>query len=77
MEFGDIGAVVYLLRKVIWTVPDFTVDAYGDQLRRLHDRIRQDGPLVVHSTRTLIEAVEPRPPSRVSRGVRQPTDPVP
>ena len=26
-EFFDIGAVIYFLRKVIWTVPDFTVDA--------------------------------------------------
>ena len=26
-EFFDIGAVVYFLRKVIWTVPDFTVRA--------------------------------------------------
>lgn len=25
-EFFDIGAVVYFLRKVIWMVPDFTVD---------------------------------------------------
>ncbi len=26
-EFFDIGAVIYFLRKVIWTVPDFTVRA--------------------------------------------------
>src|SRR5436305_1262286 len=25
VEFFDIGAVVYFLRKVIWTVPNFTV----------------------------------------------------
>ena len=27
-EFFDIGAVVYFLRKLIWTVPDFTVEPY-------------------------------------------------
>lgn len=59
MEFHDIGAVVYFLRKVIWMVPDFTVDAYRDRLRRLHDRIRHQGPFVAHSTRTLIEATKP------------------
>lgn len=59
MEFHDIGAVVYFLRKVIWMVPDFTVDAYRDRLRRLHDRIRGQGPFVAHSTRTLIEATKP------------------
>lgn len=59
MEFRDIGAVVYFLRKVIWMVPDFTVDAYHDRLRRLHDRIRDQGPFVAHSTRTLVEATKP------------------
>ena len=27
-EFFDIGAVVYFLRKVVWMVPGFTVEAY-------------------------------------------------
>ncbi|NKY50858.1 class I SAM-dependent methyltransferase [Nocardia vermiculata] len=59
MEFYDIGAVIYFLRKVIWMVPGFTVDAYRDRLRQLHDRIQQDGPFVAHSARTLVEAVKP------------------
>ncbi len=29
MEFDDIAAVVHFLRKVIWIVPGFTVDAYN------------------------------------------------
>src|ERR1700742_15069 len=37
-EFFDIGAVIYFLRKVIWTVPDFSVARYADKLRELHDR---------------------------------------
>ncbi|MGW5923816.1 class I SAM-dependent methyltransferase [Nocardia fluminea] len=59
MEFDDIGAVVYFLRKVIWMVPGFTVEAYLDQLRRLHERIRREGPFVAYSARTLVEATKP------------------
>jgi len=58
MEFFDIGAVVYLLRKVIWLVPGFTVDRYRDRLRELDDRIRREGPFVAHSSRTLFDAVK-------------------
>jgi SAM-dependent methyltransferase len=57
VEFRDVGAVVYFLRKVIWTVPDFSVPRYRDRLRELHRLIEADGPFVSHSTRTLIEAV--------------------
>ncbi|MGH1564256.1 class I SAM-dependent methyltransferase [Mumia sp. DW29H23] len=56
MEFGDVGAIVYFLRKVIWIVPGFTVDRYDAALRRLHARIAAEGPFVAHSTRTLVEA---------------------
>ncbi|MBC7302601.1 MAG: class I SAM-dependent methyltransferase [Nocardia sp.] len=58
IEFDDIGAVVYFLRKVIWMVPGFTVDTYLDQLRRLHDRIQREGPFVAYSSRTLTEATK-------------------
>lgn len=59
VTFSDIGAVVYFLRKVLWTVPGFTVRGYRDQLARLHDRIQSDGPFVSHSQRFLIEARKP------------------
>ncbi|MFF7178356.1 methyltransferase domain-containing protein [Streptomyces sp. NPDC008121] len=58
-EFHDIGAVVYFLRKVIWMVPGFTVEAYRDRLRELHDRIESEGPFVAHTARFLIEARKP------------------
>lgn len=58
-EFFDIGSVVYFLRKVIWTVPDFTVRRYRDRLAELHDRIEADGPFVTYSTRVLVEARKP------------------
>ncbi|WP_282794887.1 methyltransferase domain-containing protein [Streptomyces sp. CC224B] len=56
MEFFDIGAVVHFLRKVVWIVPGFTVDAYREPLRALHERILHDGPFVAHSTRHLFDA---------------------
>jgi len=58
-EYFDIGAVVYFLRKVIWTVPDFSVERYRDRLSALHERIEADGPFVAHSTRVLVEARKP------------------
>lgn len=60
VEFGDVGAVVHFLRKVPWTVPGFTVDAYRDRLAELHDRIERDGRFVCHAQRFLIEARRPR-----------------
>ncbi|MFC4115318.1 class I SAM-dependent methyltransferase [Nonomuraea zeae] len=59
MEFRDIGAVIYFLRKVIWIVPGFSVARYQDKLRALHDRIEADGPFIAHSSRFLIEARRP------------------
>ncbi|WP_371669392.1 class I SAM-dependent methyltransferase [Streptomyces sp. NBC_00289] len=59
MEFHDIAAVVHFLRKVIWMVPDFTVEAYEAQLRSLHERIESRGAFVAYSTRHLFEARRP------------------
>ncbi|MDJ1135893.1 class I SAM-dependent methyltransferase [Streptomyces iconiensis] len=59
MEFHDIGAVVYFLRKVIWMVPGFTVERYHDRLRELHQLITTEGAFVAHSSRFLIEARKP------------------
>jgi SAM-dependent methyltransferase len=57
--FNDVGAVVYFLRKVVWTVPDFSVEKYRDRLLALHERIEQEGPFVAHAQRFLIEATKP------------------
>jgi len=56
MAFFDIGAVVYVLRKCVWWVPDFSVERYLDKLRALDAQIRTDGVFVAHSSRSLIEA---------------------
>jgi hypothetical protein len=57
--FNDIGAVVYFLRLVVWTVPGFAVGRYRPELLRLHERIERDGPFVAHATRFLIAAHRP------------------
>ncbi|AXL90704.1 SAM-dependent methyltransferase [Streptomyces sp. CB09001] len=64
MEFRDIGAVVHFLRKVVWMVPGFTVEAYRDRLRDLHERIEADGPFVAHSSRHLFDVRKPDATSR-------------
>jgi len=56
MELLDVGAVVWLLRKCVWWVPDFSVDRYRDRLLELDGLIPRRGPFVAHSTRHLIEA---------------------
>jgi len=56
MEFCVIAAVVHFLRKVVWIVPDFTVEAYADGLRVLHEQIEETGTSVATSVRFLIEA---------------------
>lgn len=53
--FFDIAAVVHFLRKVPWTVPDFTVERYYDRLAALHAQLDRDGRFVSHSQRYLIE----------------------
>jgi SAM-dependent methyltransferase len=57
--FSDVGAVVYFLRLVIWTVPDFSVERYRERLYDLHRHIEANGPFVAHATRFLIEAAKP------------------
>lgn len=59
LEFFDIGAVIYFLRKLSWVVPGFTVDRYRDKLHALHQQIRADGSFVTYSSRVLIEARKP------------------
>jgi SAM-dependent methyltransferase len=73
MEFGDVAAVVHFLRKVIWIVPGFTVEAYRDRLRALHEQIGADGPFAATTVRFLIEACKgSHKPSYFSPSAGQP-----
>jgi SAM-dependent methyltransferase len=56
IEFFDVGAVVWILRKCVWWIPDFSVDRYRDELLQLDEQLRRGRPFVAHSTRHLIEA---------------------
>jgi len=55
-EFYDIAAVAHFLRKVVWTVPGFTIDKYRDRLRAVHEEITGKGMFVSYAQRVLIEA---------------------
>jgi SAM-dependent methyltransferase len=59
VEFFDVGAVVHFLRKVRWTVPDFTPEAYADRLRQMHELIQRDGSFVSTAQRVVVEARRP------------------
>jgi SAM-dependent methyltransferase len=59
LEFFDVGAMVFFLRKVIWTVPDFTVDRYRNRLRDMHNQIERDGAFHSTMSRTLFELRKP------------------
>jgi SAM-dependent methyltransferase len=59
VEFFDVAAVIYFLKKVLWTVPGFTVAGYAEPLARMHEHIQASGSFACHSQRFLIEARRP------------------
>ncbi|MEV4704064.1 class I SAM-dependent methyltransferase [Actinoplanes sp. NPDC049316] len=59
VEFFDVAAVAYFLRKVVWTVPGFSIERFRPRLREVHDRIGRDGVFRSYSRRVLVEAVKP------------------
>ena len=59
VAFFDVGAVVYFLRKVQWTVPDFTPEKYAAQLRRMHEHIETEESFVSTARRLFVEARRP------------------
>ncbi len=59
LEFFDVGAVVYFLRKVIWTVPGFSVERDRRRLQALHERIERDGVFRSTTSRTLFVVRKP------------------
>jgi SAM-dependent methyltransferase len=59
VEFFDVAAVAHFLKKVLWTVPGFTVAGYAAPLARMHEHIQEHGSFVCHALRFLIEARKP------------------
>lgn len=56
MQFHDVGAIVWILRKCVWWVPDFSVQKYQHHLVKLDAQMRHGEPFVAYSTRHLIDA---------------------
>jgi SAM-dependent methyltransferase len=59
VAFYDVAAVVYFLRKVHWTVPDFSVEKYHQRLLAVHERIEREGEFLSTAQRVLLEARKP------------------
>ena len=59
VRFSDVGAIVYYLKAVSWTVPSFSVDSHGRVLLQLQERLEAGEPLVFAARLYLIEAGQP------------------
>lgn len=57
--FTDVGALVFYLKAIPWTVPGFSVDAHRDVLFALQDRLERSGTLAFEWKSYLIEARKP------------------
>lgn len=64
--YRDIGAVVYVLRTVPWTITDFTVERYRERLYRLHLQIKREGGFTVQQHHRLLEMRKPAATSQTT-----------
>lgn len=60
LTFTDVGALVYYLKAVPWTVPGFTVATHMEPLLALQRRLAAEGQLVFAAKKYIIEARKPR-----------------
>ena len=42
-HYYDVGAIVYYLKAIPWTIPDFSVEKYFDRLVEVHHLIQREG----------------------------------
>jgi SAM-dependent methyltransferase len=56
MTFADTGAVVWYLTNVPWEFPDFSAAEFRGALERLHQRIKESGPVTIRQPQFWIEA---------------------
>jgi len=54
--FADVGAIVYYLKAIPWSVPGFSVVTHESLLRELQRRLERDGSLQFRAGRFLIVA---------------------
>lgn len=57
--FHDVGAIVYYLKAIPWSVPGFDVETHRDQLVSIHNQIQSHATFVVTGHNYFIEAVKP------------------
>ena len=57
--FHDVGAIVYYLKAIPWSVPGFDVETHRDQLVSIHNHIQAHAAFVVTGHNYFIEAVKP------------------
>jgi SAM-dependent methyltransferase len=55
-EFKDVGAIVYFLKAIPWTVKDFGVDSYLPTLKKLQTKADSGKKLIFKEARFLIKA---------------------
>ena len=58
-SFSDVGALIWYLRAVPWTVPGFDARQHETPLRELQARLERDGPAIVRLPAFYLEAVKP------------------
>lgn len=56
--FKDVGALVYVLKAVPWTVDDFSVERYSAVLKQLNQKVKANGKLEYFCKNFLIHAVK-------------------
>lgn len=71
-SFADVGAFVWYLKMIPWTVENFSVAAHRPALERLHERIVCDGPLRVRLPAFWLKAIKAVAPPTVQRSGSRP-----
>lgn len=59
VRFFDVGALVYFLKAIPWTVDNFSVDSHLKYLEKLQENLKTKGTLEFTYTRFLIHAKKP------------------
>lgn len=60
MKFFDVGAIVYFIKAIPWTVPGFSIDKNTHHLEKLHRKLESGEKLVFTQIRFLFQAEKPR-----------------
>jgi hypothetical protein len=59
--FKDVATIVYYLKAIPWTVPDFSVEKHRIHLEKLQQQLEAEGRLAFTQRRLLIKATKGKP----------------